>query len=368
MSAERDLQLRLATREDEPDIRALVGSVAMPGAVSVRFERQPDYFLGTSIMGETCEVLLARHRPDGRLAGMGCRAERRAYVNGQESQLGYIGQIRVGAGFRGTWLVQRGARWFAEHSDPDLVHFGVIASENSRARALLTGDRLPGGVHVRRLCGITTCAIVLREPSGESGKGIDVRSGSVDTMGEIVEFLRIQGRQRQFFPAYTVADFLGGERMRGLALEDIMVARRNKEVVGVMAAWDQAAYKQDVVDGYGPTLRRFRPVYNLLGRLFGFAPLPAPGAPIDMAFAACVCVAHEDLQVMRALLAACARHARRRGKAFLMLGLSDNDPLLGAVAGRLRITYHSELFAAAWSPEPLARLDARMPHVEIATL
>src|SRR5512139_133128 len=37
--------------EDESDIRALIGSVAMPGAVSVRFAREPDYFLGASIMG-----------------------------------------------------------------------------------------------------------------------------------------------------------------------------------------------------------------------------------------------------------------------------------------------------------------------------
>ena len=45
---------------DEPEIRALVGSVAMPGAVSVRFGREPDYFLGTTTMGDPCDVLVAR--------------------------------------------------------------------------------------------------------------------------------------------------------------------------------------------------------------------------------------------------------------------------------------------------------------------
>ena len=59
-----------ATREDEPEIRALVGSVVMPGTVSVRFEREPDYFLGTTVQGDPCDVLVARHRPRRR-AGCG---------------------------------------------------------------------------------------------------------------------------------------------------------------------------------------------------------------------------------------------------------------------------------------------------------
>src|SRR4030042_2318170 len=81
--------LRWATTADEPDIRALVGSVAMPGTESVRFAREPDYFLGTTIMGDPCDVLVARHRRDGRLAAIGCRGERRAFINGQASRLGY---------------------------------------------------------------------------------------------------------------------------------------------------------------------------------------------------------------------------------------------------------------------------------------
>ena len=104
-------------------------------------------------------------------------------------------------------------------------------------------------------------------------------------------------------------------------------------MVGVMAAWDQAAYKQDIVDAYGPALRRLRPLYDLGARLLGARPLTPPGEAIPLAFAACICVADDDPGVMRALLSACARDARERGKAFLMLGLADDDPLL-AVARR----------------------------------
>ena len=73
-----------------------------------------------------------------------------------------------------------------------------------------------------------------------------------------------------------------------------MVARRGKKIVGVMAVWDQAAYKQDIVDAYSPTLRRLRPVYNLVARLLGAHPLTPPGQAIQLAFAACICIANDD--------------------------------------------------------------------------
>ncbi|MFH1185013.1 MAG: hypothetical protein V1755_08245 [Chloroflexota bacterium] len=368
MNGQTGFDLHWATPEDEPEIRALVGSVAMPGAVSVRFAREPDYFLGASIMGDACDVLVARHLPDGRLAGIACRAERRAYVNGRETQLGYIGQIRVAPRFRGNWLVHRGAQWFKEASAPELLHFGVIARENPRARQLLTGGRLPGGLHIRRVCGLTTYAIVLREQRHPRTPGVHAQPASPEQLAEVVEFLRRHGSRRQFFPAYTLPDFNGGLRMRGLAPADIMVARREGAVAGVMAAWDQAAYKQDVVESYGPALRRLRPAYDLGARLFGVPRLTRPGQTIPLAFAACVCVVNDDLVVMRALLAACARSARARGKAFLMLGLADSDPLLAAGRGTLHVTYHSDLYAAAWSSEPLSQLDGRIPYIEIAAL
>ena len=90
---------------------------------------------------------------------------------------------------------------------------------------------------------------------------------STETLPEIVDFLRQQGARRQFFPAYTLEDFTNGTSLRDLKTEDILVARRGDQIVGVLSVWDQAAYKQDVVESYGPALRRLRPVYDLIARL-----------------------------------------------------------------------------------------------------
>jgi hypothetical protein len=360
--------LHWATADDEPDIRALVGSVPMPGAVSVRFSREPNYSLGTTIMGDLCDVLVARHKPDGKLAGIACRAERQAFLNGRETPLGYIGQIRVAPEFQGNWLVHRGAKWFKDASPPGLLYVGVIARENPRAREPLVGRRLPAGLKATRVCGLRTCAILLRPKRLLRVPDVNVGPGSLETLAEIVAFLRQHGPRRQFFPAYTLEDFTRGEKLRGLKPQDIMVARRGDNLIGVMAAWDQAAYKQDIVDSYGPDLCRIRPFYNLLARLLGAQPLTPPGEAIPLAFAACICVAEDDRDVMRALLSACMLNAHKRGKAFLMLGLADDDPLLPIARRHLHIPYHSELFVVSWSSDPASQLDGRIPYIEIATL
>jgi hypothetical protein len=368
MSSEPRFDFKWASADDEPDIRALVGSVPMPGTVSVRFAREPDYFLGATIMGDPCDVLVARHRPDGKLAGIAFRAERRAFLNGQEAQLGYIGQIRVAPDFQGNWLVHRGAKWFKDASPSGLLYVGVIASENPRARELLVGARLPEGLLATHVCGLTSCTILLRQQRLPRVPGVDVQPGSIETLEEIVTFLRQHGPRRQLFPAYTLEDFTGGERLRGLRPQDIMVARRGTEIVGVMGVWDQGAYKQDIVNSYGVGLRRLRPLYNLFARLLGAQPLTPPGEAIPLAFAACICVAEDNQDVMRALLNACVQNARNRGKAFLMLGLADNDPLLPYVRRNIHIPYHSELYVVSWDEDPANLLDGRIPYIEIATL
>jgi hypothetical protein len=265
-------------------------------------------------------------------------------------------------------LVHRGAPFFQAASAPGLLYTGVIASENPRARRLLTGERLPGGLHAHRVSGMTTCAILLRRARVSHPRGLEVQPATPEMLPEIVEFLRTEGARRQFFPAYTLSDFTGGTRLRGLRPQDIMVARRGTAIAGVMAAWDQSAFKQDIVDSYGPALRPLRPALDTAARLLGARPLTPPGRAIALAFAACICVAEDDPDVMRALLRYCEQHAHASGKAYLMVGLVDSDPLLKEVERHPHITYRSDLFAVAWSEEPLSELDERMPYIEIATL
>jgi hypothetical protein len=363
---------------DEPDIRRLVGAVAMPGDVALRFEREPDYFLGATIMGDPHQVVVARVQPGGALAGILFRGERRVFLNGVETTVGYIGQIRAAPGHAGRWLLQRGLPVFRALGEPSMRYLGVIASENRRALGVLAGRRPPGGIRIVPIGGLTTLAFVVRRQGaleravrralGRGTPGLTVERATAATLPDVVAFLRREGARRQLYPAYRLEDFTDGRTLRDLAPGAIAVVRRDGAIAGVGALWDQSRYKQDVVDGYGPSLRRIRPGWDLLAPLIGARPMPAVGEPLAAAFLACLAVAGDDPAVLRRIVATVLEDAAARGLAFVTAGFADRDALLPAARRTLHLTYHSGIFLAGWGGDPAAGLDARTPCVEIATL
>lgn len=366
MTAPARYTFGIAGPADEPEIRALLASTPMPGALSVRFAREPDYFLGCSVMGDTFEVLIAREAGSGELAGVLCRSEQQAFVNGVETTLGGIGGVRIAARHRGQHLLERGWPAFGRR---DLLHTGVIADDNPRAVRAMVG-RAPGAPTIRRMGGLTTVALLVgRGRRRADPAGTTIARMDPERLDQLADFLARQGQRHQFAPLRGIAELQDGRRMRGLALHDVLVAVRAGRIVGSLACWDQRAFKQDIVDSYGPALRRARPALNVVARAVGAAPLPGAGEMIDAAFGALPLVADDDPVVFDALLDACLALARSRGLAWLMVGLAEADPLLRVARRRLHVTYRASVYAVAWEARAmLDGLDDRCPYVEIATL
>jgi hypothetical protein len=153
--------------------------------------------------------------------------------------------------------------------------------------------------------------------------------------------------------------------------EDFFVALAGERVVGCLALWDQHRFKQTVVRGYAGALGRWRPVVNLGARLGGWPDLPPPNAPFHFAFASHFAVDNDQPAVFAALLRAVYCEAAANGYSYFMLGLADGSSGLKLVRATYRyIDYPSRLYLVAWpdEPGPLARLDDRLPGVEIAVL
>lgn len=360
-----------ATPDDEPEIRTLVGSVAMPGTVSVRFEREPDYFLGTTIQGRPCDVLIARHVPDDALAGVMVRAERRVYLDGQESRVAYIGQIRIAPRFQGRWLMQRAALETVRMHDRSMPYMGVIASDNPVALGTIVGHRPPGSAVIQRVARLRSLAFLTTHRPGpwRARAGLPVTAAQPDTLDAIVDFLRLHGPSRQLFPVIDKEDLLDGLSYRGLRPQDLSIAWRDGDIAGVLGSWDQSGYKQEILAGTGPWLGRLRPAYDLLARAVGARPLPRPGEPIRTAFGCLRCTADDDPDVFAALLRAARVHARRQGQAFLLIGFDVREPLARTLGRALAVPYESDVFLGSFPQDgTVMQLDGRPVHIEVGTL
>jgi GNAT superfamily N-acetyltransferase len=372
--------IEFATPADDAAIRRLLKANPVPGAVTVTYEREPCYFLGCATMGPFCQVAVCRQQPGGAVVGLSCRAARPMFVNGQADEVGYLGQLRIDAAHQGRWLLSRAFQHLREwHRDGRVAgYITTIIEDNAIAEGVLVKRARRHFPVYRELDRLCTLALVvtrlpwLRRRVCPTTAEYTISRGSYAELGEIVAFLRQCGAARQFFPVYNETDFCDNPVTRDFQVSDFVVARRDGAIVGVLGLWDQAHYKQTVIHSYHGSLRRLRPAYNLGARLVGAQPLPRSGEHLRYAYASFCCVQQDNPAIFAALLWHVYRMAAERGYSYLMLGLMTSDPLLAVARRYPHISYYSRMYTVDWPDEPHtglhARLDERVPFIELATL
>jgi len=361
----------LAVAADDAAIRGLYRSQPMPGRISVAFEREPDFSLGCRVTGEECQIVVARTSTGGEIAAVACRSARRLYVNGSEQRLGYLGQLRIDERFRGRWLVSRGFALLKQlhETDPLLSYLVSIVDGNHEATGVLVRNRRKMFPAFHPVVDFCTLAISVRGYRPAIHSDVNISSANANLLGEVAAFLRSSGARRQFFPVWT-EERLRGLTALGLRIEDLRIARRNREIIGVVGLWDQSAYKQTVVHGYSGWMKAAAPIYNLTAPWLGRATLPRPGEKLRSAYAAFLCVANDDEKVFAPLLRELYNLTRFRGFDYLLVGLDTRDPLLPVERDYAHVAYPSRLYLAEWPDggHVHERLDRRPAYVDIATL
>jgi hypothetical protein len=367
------ISLELASKADDPGIRRLLAANSVPGRIRVAFTREPNYFLGCGTMGRFCQVVVARHEPTGEVVGVGCRASRPVFVNGQVEEVGYLGQLRVDPSYRGRSLVSRGFRLVRDlHADGRVRgYITTITEENTEARGILVERARRHFPIYRELDRFSVVSLIVGRAKSSGQARFAITPGAELDLGRIVAFLQRYGAAKQFYPFYTEEDFSPqSATTRGFCLEDLAVAHNNGDILGTMGLWDQSEYKQIVVTAYTGTMRWIRTWYNLVARVKGTPPLAAAGEPMRVAYGCFVCMKANDPGVFESLLHHLCNDAARRGYTCLIVGLSARDPLL-SVARRCRhVAYQGRLYSVCWEEERSfhERLDSRIPYLEAATL
>jgi hypothetical protein len=370
------LLYRIAEHKDDAALRRLLASVPMPGAITVAFEREPDYFAAMRMSGREWQVLIAEEAGTGKLAGVFCRSIQDRFVNGARARIAYWGQLRIARAYQGSVFLSRafefGKRVYG--NDPVDGNFAVIADENPLARKVFTERHRRYFPPLRAVCRILTFGITLgrrwKSPRGRArttaNAGFDLARGTDIGLPGIVDFLRCRGAARQLFPVYDEAYFAEC----GYDPAGFIVALRGGTIAGVAGLWDQSGCKQTVVRSYHGSLRFARPFYNLLAPVGGYPPLPGAGEHIRSAYLSFIAVEDDASDAFAAILEEACRRAYACGFAYLMLGLSEADPLATIPRRLPHIPYTATLYTVALDPggSLLERLDGRIPYIEIATL
>lgn len=367
------MHFKVATADDDADIRRLLRENPLEGAIRLGFEREPDSFLAAGIHGDVHQQAIVREREGGAVMGMGARSVLEGWVNGEPRRFGYLSQLRVDRHHRGSTraFVRSYECMRRLHADGAASFYvSTIVEDNLPARRLLEAG-LPSVPRYLAAGRLVTFALPARRMRPAPRRGWSVERGRADTLAEIGACLERHGRRHQFTPRWTPEALACPRRSRGLAPGDFLVVRHHGWVTGCAAIWDQRAFKQTVVRGYGPALRIARPLLNLAPAWWGGVPLPAVGEALRAAFLSHVAVDGDDATGLTLLAQYALDVAARRGLTHLVTGFSDRHPHTRTIARNFPSRrYASVLYLVHWpdGAEDVGRLDGRVPHLEVAIL
>ncbi|MBN9688693.1 MAG: hypothetical protein J0M24_00515 [Verrucomicrobia bacterium] len=359
---------RLATPDDDDAIRRLLRDNPMPGAVTLSFEREPDYFRSAGLAGADDQTILAF--ADQRLVCVGRCTVRPGWINGAIRRLGYLGELRLDATAHGRFHVVRGGyQFFRElhRANPADFYFTSIATDNDRARRLLERG-VRGLPRYDPLGGLMSLLVPV--PQNPQPPAVPLETAHNGDLEELAALLNQSAQRHQLATAWT-AHQLASLGQHGLPPERFRLLRRHGRIVACAALWDQRGFRQIRVRGYSGLLGWARPAWNLAARLFGTPRLPAPKSVLANAFVSPLASAEADESLVPDLVAGLFPEAVEQGLEFLTLGLGEGDPQIAALRRRFPCrTYMSRIYRVSWDedPDPIGALDGRLFRPDISLL
>jgi len=365
--------IELAAPDDDAALRSVLAQTPMEGRIALAFRREPSFFDATAVEGRFHQVVLGRDRLEGNVVGFGVRSVSERFVNGSAQPVGYLSGLRILPLHRNGGLLARGYRFFHElHRDARArLYLTTIAEGNRTALDILTSGR--GSLPAYHPAGrYRTLAIPVRRGNVRQDfpKDIAVRPATRDDLPAIIELLNAQGPNRQFFPVYRIEDFSRGGLLQGLDVGDVLLCHRGAVLAGILAGWDQQAFRQMIVCGYSGALRWTRPVINAWAGLAGLPRLPAPGNGFRSLTAALPLVVDNDPDVFESLMRVLLDQARSRTADYVLIGLHESDPLWPLAKAFGGTCYTTHLFVVCWEDgeADFRGLDAKVPYLELGSL
>ena len=359
----------LATRNHEARFREIVRTEAMPGHIQIAYEREPDFFHGLETLGTFNQVIAATEAEA--IVGFGCRSIRPLFINGNETDIGYLSGLRSSAIAKSKLGLARGYKMLKElHTDQRCPgYITTIIEGNLEASATIASGRA-GLPAYKDLGECLTFAIPLkRRRKTKPHPALTIRFARNGEEALVANTLRQLGNRYQFFPALQAADF-NTPLLRNLSITNFLIIESREEPHGIAAIWDQSAFKQHRIRAYSRAMRRAKPLINWTLKSAGYAPLPAKGEPLNHAYCCFAAVRNNDPNLMRVLVDHAYRHLAESGYAHMIIGFHAGNPARSALSGLPKTVYRSRLFFVGWEAEKAAfdALDERIIHFDPAIL
>ena len=326
---------RLATENDDALIRTLLRGNPMPTWVDMAIEREPSFFAGKDLVGHDWAVIA---EDEGDVVGMYTASVLPAHVDRRPERLGYLGGLRVNAGYRRRIRYLRDGyasiRKLAPVTGTVPWWFTVVAAENKTARRLLESG-VAGLPRYHFQGDYVTFAVATSR-----GRRKNLwRKATADDIAHIVAFYNDYAARFQCSPVLTE------DVVRRIGVEQFFLYENR----GIAALWDQRSFKQIVARRYRAPLGVLRPAYNVYAALLRQIPLPREGGALDQTSIAFLALNDEEQANAGALLQDLLSHCKTRAAS---IGLHATHPLVPVIKKMKPLQYPARVYAVCFEGGP----------------
>jgi hypothetical protein len=364
-------RISLADASDDAELRQRMAMDEMSGDMALSFRREPDYFLGCGVQGQQSQIIKVTDSDSGCIVGLGARHIKNLFVNGVAARVGYLSDLRGDRDARKRTLLARGYAFLRELHTADHVplYFSVILDGNDDAIANITRARAGLPIYEKRGRIVTPAIHLDRHKPEQACDGVSIRRGDASVMPQVLAFLNREHAKKQLAPHYRVED-IGAPQLLGLTPDNFYIAYGGDRIVGCVAVWDQADFRQTHVERYSGSLRAARPFYNIAARFSSLHALPKPGAKIPYLYLSLVATEDNRHDIFATLLRTVYRDQSKSNYHFLIAGLKEDDPLCQVLndyrsidaGGSLYLIYYPE------DADYVSILDNRTFYIDMATV
>jgi radical SAM superfamily enzyme YgiQ (UPF0313 family) len=357
------------TDELDAELRELMSECSMVGAIEKTYLAEPSLSDALSVIGRNRHIWTLRDRAKlNRLIGMGVLAEKPVWINGRIERAGYLTMLRIDPEYRALGLTALGYSQFRKYVGPDApgLCLTAIFDDNANALRALTGNRssVPQYSPLAKVISLVTGRSQARRLGDYPGP-LDLQRCTPGELDELLAFWEARGRLTQMTPAYQRSDFTRGGLLDGLSPENIVVARRDGEIVACCGLWDQRRLRQLRVDRYNGLLRRTKPLANAALRMAGLPTLPRAGTVLDMRYAALQ--AFTDIRAFEAAFKTLL--SDMDNPATMVAIIAPSDSAAWEVYNRLRgFRQGSTLYTVALADDPASEISTKNLYIEGGSL
>ncbi|MCG8394402.1 MAG: hypothetical protein MI745_15085 [Pseudomonadales bacterium] len=360
-------QIRPARETDNGAILSLLQGTPQKGAVTLNFERNPDYFRGARVTCEEPDVWVAEpHDQIGKVSAVYNVGWRHVWVNGQVKPVRYAHDLRIDPQYRNGMILHRLFRQLRRQlAEGEWMQTTVLRDNNASLSTVASGRAgLPSYYPAGE---IQTSLLYTRSRRQRQPADVTIRRTGEEDLADIARLIAREGASKQFFPYWDVARVRGDAYCYGLSPNHFLGLWVKGELKGVLGFWDQQGIKQTRVLGYARGMGLMRHLYNTHSLLRGGMKLPAPGGVLSYLTLHSVAVENNDPDLLRLLLDDAVNRFQGRYDA-LVCGFFTQDPLARVPARYRRRLLLSDHFLVSYDGDPREQLDGRLPYVEVARL